>query len=343
MSHYTVLVVGDNVEDQLAPFHEFECTGYDDKYVQEISCLDRAKEAYDAYLTQRKKEKKKGRSRTFLAFVKDYYGSKPLVESRNLCDVDPQIDKYKYGWIIVDVKEVVDVVRRTNPNAKWDWYEVGGRWGGFFKLKPGVVSEADETEDIADRKANVEPPVRKVLDEALAGSDLKLIDGSKEKEPGTSNRCLKRNIDIQRMREEAANEAREYWRKVAEVTRSQTWRPWSEYLAKPDYEDHIELYRRMYWAQPPLARLKKSKLLGFFDKADEFHGITEEEYVEDAINGALSPYGFIRDYQWTAQGEMGWWGMSSDDMSSRQWNKKFREMFDDLADDTLLTLVDCHI
>ncbi len=27
MSHFTVLVVGDNVEEQLAPFHEFECTG----------------------------------------------------------------------------------------------------------------------------------------------------------------------------------------------------------------------------------------------------------------------------------------------------------------------------
>lgn len=145
------------------------------------------------------------------------------------------------------------------------------------------------------------------------------------------------------MRREKAKNALAYWRKVIKVTRGESWRPWSEYLQKPDYEDHIQLYRDSYWSQPPLARLKKSKLLGFFDSADEFLGITEEEYVEDAINGAMTPYAFIRDYKWTAQGEMGWWGMSSDEVSSREWNKKFREMFDSLPDDTLLTLVDCHI
>ena len=34
MSHYSVLVIGENVEEQLAPFHEFECTGDDNEYVQ---------------------------------------------------------------------------------------------------------------------------------------------------------------------------------------------------------------------------------------------------------------------------------------------------------------------
>ena len=31
MSHYTVLVIGDDPEKQLAPFHEFGCTGIDDE------------------------------------------------------------------------------------------------------------------------------------------------------------------------------------------------------------------------------------------------------------------------------------------------------------------------
>ena len=26
-----------------------------------------------------------------------------------------------------------------NRDAKWDWYEVGGRWSGFLKLKPGAA------------------------------------------------------------------------------------------------------------------------------------------------------------------------------------------------------------
>ncbi len=36
MSHFTVLVIGDNPEEQLAPYHEFECTGLDDQYVMDL-------------------------------------------------------------------------------------------------------------------------------------------------------------------------------------------------------------------------------------------------------------------------------------------------------------------
>jgi hypothetical protein len=32
MSHFTVMVIGNDVDEQLAPFHEFECTGQDDQY-----------------------------------------------------------------------------------------------------------------------------------------------------------------------------------------------------------------------------------------------------------------------------------------------------------------------
>jgi hypothetical protein len=29
----------------------------------------------------------------------------------------------------------------SNPDAKWDWYQIGGRWTGYFKLKPGAEGE----------------------------------------------------------------------------------------------------------------------------------------------------------------------------------------------------------
>ena len=36
MSHFTVLVIGDDVEKQLQPYHEYECTGVKDEYVKWI-------------------------------------------------------------------------------------------------------------------------------------------------------------------------------------------------------------------------------------------------------------------------------------------------------------------
>jgi hypothetical protein len=37
MSHFSVLVIGENPERQLAPYHEFECTGTNDQYVEDVN------------------------------------------------------------------------------------------------------------------------------------------------------------------------------------------------------------------------------------------------------------------------------------------------------------------
>ena len=35
-----------------------------------------------------------------------------------------------------------------NPNAKWDWYSIGGRWSGSLLLKSGERSDAARIKDI---------------------------------------------------------------------------------------------------------------------------------------------------------------------------------------------------
>ena len=47
MSHFTVLVVGDNVDEQLLAYHEFECTGIKDQYVIEIDETDEHMASYE--------------------------------------------------------------------------------------------------------------------------------------------------------------------------------------------------------------------------------------------------------------------------------------------------------
>lgn len=29
-----------------------------------------------------------------------------------------------------------------NPNSKWDWYQIGGRWRGFFPVKKNIFNLA---------------------------------------------------------------------------------------------------------------------------------------------------------------------------------------------------------
>jgi len=47
MSHFTVLVIGENPEAQLAPYHEFECTGTVNEYVQTIDKTEEVRAEYE--------------------------------------------------------------------------------------------------------------------------------------------------------------------------------------------------------------------------------------------------------------------------------------------------------
>jgi len=44
-----------------------------------------------------------------------------------------------------------------------------------------------------------------------------------------------------------------------------------------------------------------------------------------------------------AKGEMGWWGLSTDEKDEGKWSEEMTRLYDDLPPDTMLTLVDCHI
>jgi hypothetical protein len=49
-----------------------------------------------------------------------------------------------YNTYLTDWHDIDDVTKQGywhNPNAKWDWYTLGGRWTGFFKLKPNTSGE----------------------------------------------------------------------------------------------------------------------------------------------------------------------------------------------------------
>lgn len=167
--HYSVLVIGENVEEQLAPFHEFECTGVDDDFVQDIErdidCL-RAKYMSDTADMLRgtdgsihypykeifyvngeyvvpdgftKIEIPVSQFMTFKEFIEYEHGHKQVPLG---CDPDKQ-GEHKYGYILIDEHgNVTKAVNRTNPNKMWDWYQIGGRWPQMLKLKPGAKTDS---------------------------------------------------------------------------------------------------------------------------------------------------------------------------------------------------------
>ena len=123
MSHFTVAVFTDSftsVDELLAPYEE----GTNDPMYLEWVTADESIEE----ITAKFNEKNDG-SEDLKQFVKRWYG------------YDYNLTYKNFGRI-------------CNPNAKWDWYMVGGRWGGLLKLKNaegvGKVVERCDTARVRD-------------------------------------------------------------------------------------------------------------------------------------------------------------------------------------------------
>lgn len=150
MSHFSVLVIGPNPEQQLEPYNESLDLAFDDKTEEMQNLYANGGVEYVQYKDGRKvqiysnaashlwrapckgakrklvlphdaklvKELFKDKYADFETFAKEYYGLKKNTQGR-------------YGY-------------KYNPDAKWDWYKLGGSWAGGLPLKTG--GGANETD-----------------------------------------------------------------------------------------------------------------------------------------------------------------------------------------------------
>lgn len=255
MSHFTVLVIGENPEQQLAPFHEYECTGIKDEHV---------------------------------VFVEnEEYG------------FDSETGKKGY-W--------------TNPNAKWDWYSLGGRWAGFFTLKP------DKTGTQGHHRAK-----------DFAAIEGKVVEDLPEIKV---DQCLKGDIDFERMALEVRAEALKDYQEFITALNGEPFPPdWDEFREKCQSIDEA---RALYSEIQAVKNLRESSLYEF-----ESFLKSETQYVDDRVNRMINTFAVIKDGKWYERGEMGWWGIVSNEKDT--WDSQFKELFDSLPDDVLLSVYDCHI
>ena len=58
----------------------------------------------------------------------------------------------------------------------------------------------------------------------------------------------------------------------------------------------------------------------------------------------IIPFAFVTPIgKWHERGKMGWWACVSNEKATDNWKSEFKEFLDNLDEDTIVTVVDCHI
>ena len=261
MSHFSVLVIGDNVEDQLQPYHEYECTGTKDKYVVFVDKHDEVTADWED-----KEKAHKQEYENINEFASDYHGYDEIQDGR--------------------------IGRLTNPNAKWDWWVVGGRWSSWLNITQGKNSQFDWQKTVEKRKSEA-VELFDCIEEATAGID----------------------------------------------PIGETWEQIRERISD------IDLARAYRNSHPWIKAIRNSKKesLRWCDQPEKIHAMGREKYIKQQSDGACVPFAFVKDGNWVEKGDMGWFGCVSDEKDQSDWNSEFNKMMALVSDDTLITVVDCHI
>lgn len=209
-----------------------------------------------------------------------------------------------------------------NPQSKWDWYQVGGRWQGFFPVKADAEDAALGTPSL-------------VMGSRVDEGDL------------VADQLRKGDVDFERARRESREAAEkafdEYWAIVKDHPSTLGWSHFLDQYHAGDLE--IEQARERYHAQPGYIALKEASEHGFlFECPIDTFGTDRDAYIQRCIDNTLVPYAILHNGKWYQRSEMGWWGVSYDEqMSQEEWNAQVQKLYDSLDDDEILTAVDCHI
>ncbi len=200
--------------------------------------------------------------------------------------------------------------------AKWDWYVIGGRWGGYFTLKPGKVGRLGEP------------------------STFDKVDGDK-RDHSKVDQARKGDIDFKAMQAQKAAEATKEYNHFATVTAGLPWpEDWESIRTR--MKDDLDAAREFYWAQPLCAAMKEDSDFRWHDGPEEF-GPNRDAYIARAARNAARTFAVVKNGVWYEKGAMGWFGMVANEQDTEQWSWQFERLIESLPDDVLLTIVDCHI
>ena len=188
-----------------------------------------------------------------------------------------------------------------NPNAKWDWWQIGGRFPNRFLVPEGLQDCIPSAK--GDDGESAIPPEGYQYADAARKKDI----------------CW------------------DVMRKIAVDTVEKRYQKCVRAFEIKDLTDF-----------GPLCRILDEGISAWGEML-YLKGETLDEYkarkgATDLDRYMCHTYAFIdRNGDWTGSGDMGWFGISSNDKDERAWNDEIQKLMNEAKDDDFLAIVDCHI
>jgi hypothetical protein len=286
MSHYPVIVIGPDPDGQLAPYEEgLTVPPY----------LDPSWD-HDAMVTLARRVAAKDRP----------------------AGIDLEDPSALLGWFfdqdVADGLITVDDDGRwqrwstANPEGRWDWYVLGGRWRGYFALVAG-------------------------------GRCIAAADGAAH---GRCDQALRAHLDLDAMRNDAAIAAAgrfDSYSAMVAATGTPPPRPDRDAGSDPD-SDAWTAYR----SHPTVQAASSAFGMALTDLEAHFHHGERYAYIAACVAEAVPAHALVADGAWMEPGRMGWFGVdTATDASRKRYLSAANEILDHLDGDALVSVYDCHI
>lgn len=363
MSHFTVLVPAkddEHLAEVLQPYHEYECTGIKDQYVIWVDDI------HDEYFKQFQNDtveivfdnenqpigtKYCKATKIFWKRSGIGFSSSDKFELPESYELKEMTFKAYYGDFDTFMRDWCGYTdkhpntgrfgRWTNPNKKWDWWQVGGRWMGILQLKnfesmahagdgsPGLMTPPNDNPLIADYAlaGDVDWQAMEQYDIEMR---LKTYDSIHEALSKFNNM----NLDdfkglYQDFRGGPAEWVEEYFndnepRKSLRQEVFPTVLGYIKWIAM-EAETWGELHLFFTWDEIKL------------------HLLSRDDFIK-SFQARAQTYAFIdTDGNWNQRGEMDWWGMDDKSKGTENYDKAWWDFVHSLPDDLRVYIIDCHI
>lgn len=369
--HYTLLVFGDDIEEQMMPFCEdisvvieAEQKRYQERrekdpnastepiYLKRNDVTQELRSAYQKSMQWRREKKEE--VYPFTDYISDYYGEIKYILRSSLATtpeieikekLNPKTCKMEWIWdlrhghyfaILNDeTYEIEQIINYEGPR-KWDWYVIGGRWRWFFPIKTLERLSFYRYSDSVNLEAQEEQFRLQSLLQKLNLAEEK----ENEKRHDNLDSAFIKDIDFNKMREEGRKIGYNHWDNFHKALADRPLKTFTEWLKEcnNDYQAAQLKYRN-----DPAA--KDIDALGLWlteEDIQHFLTMSREAYGDFQAKQAICTYAALFNEKWE---EREGWELGRgffDNFTRDQWAEHLEQLIASVSPETRLTLIDYH-